>query len=119
MGDEETFAEGTGKLARMVSRNMENAFGSSRTWNRANEDEVALRLAVLDKLPTYRRVRRAIVTSITNGSDSNNNGKVAHKEIDVRKLDSNDRKQFIDRLFKVPQDDNDKFLRNFKRRIDK
>ncbi|XP_074327306.1 ABC transporter G family member 29-like [Apium graveolens] len=118
MGDGETFAEGTGKLSRMVSRNMENAFGSSRTWNRANEDEVALRLAVLDKLPTYRRVRRAIVTSITNGSDDNNNGKVAHKEIDVRELDSNDRKQFIDRLFKVPQDDNDKFLRNFRRRID-
>ncbi|KAL8113806.1 hypothetical protein AgCh_020916 [Apium graveolens] len=119
MGDVETFAKGTGNLSRMISRETENAFGSSRTWNRANDDEVNLRLAVLEKLPTYRRVRRAILTSITNDSDDDKNGKVAHKEIDVRKLDSNDRKQFIDRLFKVPQDDNDKFLRNFRRRIDK
>lgn len=119
MGDRETFAEGTGRLSRMVSRNMENAFGSSRTWNRANDDEVALKLAVLEKLPTYKRVRRAIVRSITNGNDDNDNKKVAHKEVDVRKLDRNERKQFIDRLFKIPKDDNDKFLRNFRRRIDK
>uniref|UniRef100_A0A166EM04 ABC transporter domain-containing protein n=1 Tax=Daucus carota subsp. sativus TaxID=79200 RepID=A0A166EM04_DAUCS len=119
MGDRETFAEGTGNLSRIISRNMEDTFGSSRKWNRANDDEVALRLAVLEKLPTHKRVRRAIVTSVTYGNDDKDNGKVEHKEIDVRKLNRTDRKEFIDRLFKIPKDDNDKFLRNFRRRIDK
>ncbi|KAF2323469.1 hypothetical protein GH714_035626 [Hevea brasiliensis] len=44
---------------------------------------------------------------------------MVHKEVDVSKLDMNDRQMFIDMIFKVAEEDNEKFLRKFRQRIDK
>ncbi|KAK3018922.1 hypothetical protein RJ639_003519 [Escallonia herrerae] len=107
----------------------EDVFGSSsgtpgggRRSTRAHEDEEALRWAALEKLPTYDRLRTTIMKSYIESKSSagnTNNNKVVHKEVDVRKLDLNDRQQFIDRLFKVAEEDNEKFLTKFRNRIDK
>ncbi|KAK2971133.1 hypothetical protein RJ640_008557 [Escallonia rubra] len=107
----------------------EDVFGSSsgtpgggRRSTRAYEDEEALRWAALEKLPTYDRLRTTIMKSYIESKSSagnTNNNKVVHKEVDVRKLDVNDRQQFIDRLFKVAEEDNEKFLTKFRNRIDK
>ncbi|CAK9174554.1 unnamed protein product [Ilex paraguariensis] len=100
---------------------MEDVFGgatSSRRSSTATEDEEALRWAALEKLPTYDRLRKTVIKDfIENGNHVNN--KVVHKEVDVRKLDMNDRQQFIDRFFKVAEEDNEKFLTKFRSRIDK
>ncbi|KAL2488349.1 ABC transporter-like [Forsythia ovata] len=64
------------------------------------EDEEALRLAAIQKLPTYDRLRKTSLKSYELTADNHGNFKVVHKDIDVRKLDMNDRKEFIDMIFK-------------------
>lgn len=121
-------------VSRTISRNrstarwgMEDVFagGSGGSYNRrssrhSEEDEEALRWAALEKLPTYDRLRTTIMKSYTN-EDENQRQRtsILHKEIDVRKLDPNDKQQFIDRIFKVAEEDIEKFLRKFRNRIDK
>nr|XP_043615513.1 ABC transporter G family member 35-like [Erigeron canadensis] len=123
--------------SRTMSRNrssaswrMEDVFtaGSGGSYNRrssrhSEEDEEALRWAALEKLPTYDRLRTTIMKSyMTEDDDDHHNYQkqnVMHKEIDVRKLDPNDKQQFIDRIFKVAEEDNEKFLMKFRNRIDK
>jgi hypothetical protein len=44
---------------------------------------------------------------------------VMYKDVDVRKLNANDRQEFVERNFKVAEQDNDKFLRKIRDRIDR
>lgn len=90
---------------------VEGAFASQRSI-RYNEDEEALKWAAIEKLPTYDRLRTSILQSYVEDERQN-------KEVDVRKLDVNDRQQFIDRIFKVAEEDNERLLRKFRNRIDK
>lgn len=105
--------------------------GGGASYNRrssrhSEEDEEALRWAALERLPTYDRLRTTLMKSYSvadsgnkyNNNNTNNNQGV-HKQIDVRKLDINDRIKFIDRIFKVAEEDNEKFLKKFRNRIDK
>nr|QVT92281.1 ABC transporter [Salvia miltiorrhiza] len=91
---------------------------ASRQSVRADEDEEALRWAALEKLPTYDRLRKTVLKSFM---ETSNQGKVkvVHKEIDVRKMDMNEKQEFIDRFFKVAEEDNEKFLTKFRDRIEK
>lgn len=114
---------------RQPSRNMSRS-GSRAGWNmedvftpvqarrsaRAEEDEEALRWAALEKLPTYDRLRKTVLKSFVENDQHN---KVVHQEVDVRNLDVNVRQEFIDRLFKVAEEDNERFLRKLRNRIDK
>ncbi|CAL5327821.1 unnamed protein product [Camellia sinensis] len=101
-----------------IRRSIEDVFGASWRSSRAEEDEEALRWAALQKLPTYSRLRTSILKSFVESGD--NGDKVAvHKEIDVRKLDMHDRQQLIDSLFRVAEEDNEKFLIKFRNRIQK
>ncbi|KAL5697556.1 ABC transporter G member 36 [Ranunculus cassubicifolius] len=109
----------SGSISRNMSRQnwgVEDVFrNSSRRSVGVNEDEEALVWAALEKLPTYDRLRTGIMkTFIENESDDH-----LHKEVDVRKLDVNDRQAFIERIFRVAEEDNEKFLRKFRNRIDK
>ncbi|KAF8393439.1 hypothetical protein HHK36_021683 [Tetracentron sinense] len=114
-------------LSRNISRNMsksnwgvEDVFvrsSRSRRSGRVDEDEEALRWAALEKLPTYDRLRTSVMKSFVENENQGN--RFLHKEVDVRKLDTNERQDFIDRIFKVAEEDNEKFLRKFRNRIDK
>ncbi|KAK4489205.1 hypothetical protein RD792_005000 [Penstemon davidsonii] len=87
---------------------------TSRRITKAEEDEEALRWAALEKLPTYDRLRKTILKSF---NDDTNQGNI--KEVDVRKLGLIDKREFIDRFFKIAEEDNEKFLKKFRNRIDK
>lgn len=109
-------------MSRSISWGVEDVFGSQarRSVRAHEEDEEALRWAALEKLPTYNRLRTSILHSYADTQNQTGNiDKISHKEVDVRKLDVNDRVQFIDRLFKVAEEDNEKFLRKLRDRIDK
>ncbi|KAL8537692.1 hypothetical protein ACS0TY_012730 [Phlomoides rotata] len=113
------------KMRRQMSRsgswNVEEVFSGSaarRSSVRAEEDEEALRWAALEKLPTYDRMRKTVLKSFMQTS-SRENVRVVHKEVDVRKMDVNDRQEFIDRFFKVAEEDNEKFLMKQRNRIEK
>ncbi|XP_020098865.1 pleiotropic drug resistance protein TUR2-like [Ananas comosus] len=77
--------------------------------SRDEDDEEALRWAALEKLPTYDRMRRAILTAPTG----------EHKEIDVENLGFQERKDLIERLIRVAEQDNEKFLLKLKNRLDR
>ncbi|KAK8641839.1 hypothetical protein V6N13_011212 [Hibiscus sabdariffa] len=99
---------------------MEDVFSGSkhsRRSGRVDEDEEALKWAAIEKLPTYDRLRTSIMQSFVDQEIVGN--RVEHKAVDVTKLDMNDRQKFIDVLFKVAEEDNEKFLRKFRNRIDK
>ncbi|KAF1002269.1 hypothetical protein AG4045_002333 [Apium graveolens] len=109
-------------VSRSVSRaaaslGVEDVFGSMRRSSRAaDDDEEALRWAALEKLPTYDRLRTTIMKNYN--ADSRNQD-AFHKEVDVRKLGVDDKQQFIDKLFKVAEEDNERFLMKLRDRVDK
>ncbi|PON88560.1 ABC transporter-like [Trema orientale] len=115
-------------ISRSMSRaswSMEDMFASgnhSRRNSHVDEEEEALKWAAIEKLPTYDRLRTSIMQSFVENDQDHAHGYnrgAVHREVDVRKLDLNDRQRFIDRIFKVAEEDNEKFLRKFRDRIDK
>jgi hypothetical protein len=110
-------------ISRTMSRhswNMEEVFSGgrqSRRTSHVDEDEEALKWAAIEKLPTYDRLRTSIINSYMENEPLAN--KAAHKEVDVRKLDVDEKQQFIDRILKDAEEDNEKFLKKFRNRIDK
>lgn len=128
---EKIWDSGRRSISRSMNMNMGNwgmdeAFARSRSSrsrasSRVDDDEEALRWAALEKLPTYSRLRTGILRS-TIGEDANadqRRRKYEHKEVDVRKLDVTDRQDFIGRVFKVAEEDNERFLKKLRNRIDK
>ncbi|MQM16082.1 hypothetical protein Taro_049036, partial [Colocasia esculenta] len=78
--------------------------------SRAEEDEEALKWAALEKLPTYSRMRRGILTEGEAGET---------KEVDVQSLGMEGRRVLLERLLKVAEEDNEKFLWKLKNRMDR
>ncbi|XP_010545667.1 PREDICTED: ABC transporter G family member 29 [Tarenaya hassleriana] len=123
--------EKQGTMSRSISRSLSRAnktleeiftaSGSSRQYSRrshsADQDEEALKWAAIERLPTYSRLRTTIMQPFMERNSNNlhaNHGKV----VDVAKLGVDDRQKFIDTIFKVAEEDNEKFLKKFRKRID-
>ncbi|KAJ0986406.1 hypothetical protein J5N97_004762 [Dioscorea zingiberensis] len=89
-------------------------------WARSpyiNEDEEELRWAALERLPFYAQMRTAIIREVVEGEDGRK--RYEHREVDVMELELGDRQQFIERLIKVAEVDNERFLQNVRARYDK
>nr|KJB36395.1 hypothetical protein B456_006G157200 [Gossypium raimondii] len=86
------------------------AFGRS---GRQDEEEEELRWAAIERLPTYDRLRKGMLTQILD------NGKVVHHEVDVAKLGMQAKKQLMASMLKVVEEDNEKFLRRLRDRTDR
>ncbi|XP_008795450.2 ABC transporter G family member 36-like [Phoenix dactylifera] len=92
---------------------------SSSVWRRGDEifsrsswdedDEEALKWAALEKLPTYDRVRKGILT-LAEGE---------RIEVDIQSLGLRERKALLDRLVRVAEEDNERFLLKLRDRIDR
>ncbi|XXG48128.1 hypothetical protein AAC387_Pa02g2653 [Persea americana] len=115
-------------LSRSISRNMSKSnWGMEDVFARSmrsgysrrgvDDDEEALRWAALEKLPTYDRLRTSILKSYA--ETDNQASRLLQKEVDVRSLSVEEKQEFIDRIFKVAEEDNERFLRKFRNRIDK
>ncbi|CAJ1951217.1 unnamed protein product [Sphenostylis stenocarpa] len=72
-------------------------------------DEEALKWAALEKLPTYNRLRKGLLTTSRGVAD----------EIDITELGFRERQKLLDRLINVAEEDNEKFLLKLKDRIDR
>ncbi|GMI86113.1 pleiotropic drug resistance 12, ATP-binding cassette G40, PLEIOTROPIC DRUG RESISTANCE 12 [Hibiscus trionum] len=94
--------------------------GSSSVWrntgaevfsrsSRDEDDEEALKWAALEKLPTVARLRKGILASSQGGAN----------EIDVFDIGWQERRALLERLVKVAEDDNEKFLLKLKNRVDR
>ncbi|XAR70929.1 Xenobiotic-transporting ATPase [Bertholletia excelsa] len=97
--------------ARLSSSNLwrssrEEAFSRS---SRQEDDEEALKWAALEKLPTFVRLRRGILAQ--------EEGTI--KEIDIKNLGLLEKRNVLERLVKIAEEDNEKFLLKLKSRIDR
>lgn len=80
----------------------------SRSFSRDGEDdEEALKWAALEKLPTYDRVRRGLLLM--------SEGEL--REIDVNRIGLDERKSLLERLVRVAEEDNERFLLKLRERI--
>ena len=99
MEPSETFRDTASSL-----RGIDSFSRSSRNSERG-DDEEALKWAALEKLPTYNRVRRGILETEA-------------EEVDVQNLGLRERKGLLDRLVRVAEEDNERFLNKLKNRMD-
>ncbi|XP_059641884.1 pleiotropic drug resistance protein 1-like isoform X2 [Cornus florida] len=76
--------------------------------SREEDDEEALKWAAIEKLPTYNRLKKGLLL----GSQG------AANEVDINDLGLNERKHLLERLIKIADEDNEKFLLKLKNRID-
>ncbi|KAF3625657.1 Pleiotropic drug resistance protein 1 [Capsicum annuum] len=91
-----------------IWRNNNNVFNRS---SRIDEDhEEALKWAALEKLPTFDRLRKGLLF----GEQG-----VGANEVDIHDLCNQQSKDLIDRLVKVADEDNEKFLWKLRERIDR
>ncbi|KAG2598998.1 ABC transporter G family member 36 [Panicum virgatum] len=84
--------------------------------SREEDDEEALRWAALEKLPTYDRVRRAIVPL---GDGAEAGGGKGLVDVDVLSLGPQQRRALLERLVRVADEDNERFLLKLKDRVDR
>lgn len=73
------------------------------------DDEEALKWAALEKLPTFDRLKKGLLF----GSSGPLN------EVDINNLGVKERKNLLDRLVKVADEDNERFLLQLRDRIDR
>ncbi|XP_016462750.1 pleiotropic drug resistance protein 1-like [Nicotiana tabacum] len=76
---------------------------------RDEDDEEALKWDALEKLPTFDRLRKGLLFG----------SKGAAAEVDINDLGFQERKTLLERLVKVADEDNEKFLLKLKNRIDR
>lgn len=108
--------------AASISRSLRSAAGAEddpfRCSSRAGDadDEENLRWAALEKLPTYDRMRRGIIRKAAAlGEEAADKGV---DEVDLAKLDPHAGRELMERVFKAVEDDNERFLRRFRDRLD-
>ena len=96
-----------------------DAFSGSLSRRGGDEDdEEALRWAALEKLPTYDRVRRAMVP-LGDGAEAGAGGGKGLVDVDVHRLDPQQRRALLERLVRVADEDNERFLLKLKDRVDR
>ncbi|XP_066306469.1 ABC transporter G family member 36-like [Miscanthus floridulus] len=87
--------------------------------SREEDDEEALRWAALEKLPTYDRVRRAIVPLDLGADGAEAAGGKGLVDVDVLSLGPRERRALLERLVRVADEDNERFLLKLKDRVDR
>ena len=92
---------------------------ASSSGEDGEDDEEALRWAALEKLPTYDRVRRAVLPVVEEGGGGGGGGEAGKKVVDVLSLGPQERRALLERLVRVAEDDNERFLLKLKERIDR
>ena len=91
--------------------------GSSRhrRSNAESDDEEALRWAALERLPSFERLRTGILRAEAQAGRRRGPG----EEVDVRMLELTQRQAFVESVFKVAEEDNARFLKKLRARIDR
>ncbi|KAF3332106.1 ABC transporter G family member 44 [Carex littledalei] len=92
--------------ASMFGRGTSDVFSNAST--REEDDEESLKWAALEKLPTYNRMKKGLFLD----------GGVG-KEINIDSLGITEKHQLIQRLVRVAEEDNERFLLKLKQRIDR
>ncbi|XP_021277774.1 pleiotropic drug resistance protein 2-like [Herrania umbratica] len=92
--------------------NAPDVFQRSSRQQEVNDEE-ELRWAAIERLPTYDRLRKGMLMQVTS------NGNVVRDEVDVTKLGPQAKKQLMESILKVVEDDNERFLTRLRNRTDR
>lgn len=112
-------------ISRRVSRGIEDVIymssgGSGRSSHNSMVDEESLRWAALEKLPTYNRIRTTIFKNLNmSTTDLQKQAPSNGLLMDVGELNAKAHQDFIDKIFKDAEEDNGRFLKKFRERIDR
>jgi len=79
----------------------DEVFGRSE---RREEDDMELRWAAIERLPTFDRLRK---------------GKIELEETDLTRLEPKDKKHLMEMILSFVEEDNEKFLRDLRERTDR
>ena len=92
------------------------AWASSRSSFRIDEDEQELQAAALERLPTFSRLRATeVVVPVADNEDGG--PRPEHKEkTDAQKLGARERQEFIRRVLRVAAEDNECLLHKLRDR---
>lgn len=90
-----------------------DVFTRNSTRRQDVDDEAELRWAAIERLPTYDRLRKGMLQQVLS------NGRVVQAEVDVTNMDAQDKKQLLDSILRVVEDDNEKFLQSLRSRTDR
>ncbi|XP_051118241.1 pleiotropic drug resistance protein 2-like isoform X2 [Andrographis paniculata] len=93
-----------------VLQRQSDVFYSFRASVDGEEEEEELRSAAIERLPTYDRNGESTIAKALD------DGMVKASEIDVKKLCGKDRKELLEKVFKLVDEDNEKFLQRIKSR---
>ncbi|KAJ7530183.1 hypothetical protein O6H91_15G083600 [Diphasiastrum complanatum] len=96
---------------RQLRLGSENTFGSRR---HVDEEEMALKWAAIERLPTLDRLSTAILKY-----QSENGCGMAHQVINVKEIGFQERQKFMDKLIRMAEEDNERFLQQLRSRIDR
>ncbi|PQQ10338.1 pleiotropic drug resistance protein 2 [Prunus yedoensis var. nudiflora] len=92
--------------------NTQDVFQRSSRQQAVNEEE-ELKWAAIERLPTYDRMKRGMLRQYMS------NGRVVAEEVDVAHLGDHDKKQLMESILKVVEDDNERFLKRLRARNDR
>ncbi|KAK7245301.1 hypothetical protein RIF29_40140 [Crotalaria pallida] len=92
-----------------IWRNSDAEIFSSSFHQDQEDDEEALKWAAIQKLPTFARLRKGLLATP--------DGKA--NEIDIHKLGIQEKKILLERLVRIAEEDNEKFLLKLRERIDR
>ncbi|KAL1544075.1 Pleiotropic drug resistance protein 2 [Salvia divinorum] len=90
-----------------------DVFTRNSTRRQDVDDEAELRWAAIERLPTYDRLRKGMLQQVLS------NGRVVQAEVDVTNMGAQDKKQLLDSILRVVEDDNEKFLQSLRNRTDR
>ncbi|KAL5568890.1 hypothetical protein UlMin_025465 [Ulmus minor] len=76
-------------------------------------DEEELKWAAIERLPTFDRLRKGMLKQVLD------DGKVNYEEVDVTNLGMEEKKNLMESMLKVVEEDNEQFLRRLRDRTDR
>ncbi|KAL6560039.1 Pleiotropic drug resistance protein 2 [Orobanche gracilis] len=80
---------------------------------REYDDQEELMWAAIERLPTYDRTRRGILNQVLD------DGSVVREEVDFAHLGGTEKKQLLENILKVVEEDNESFLQRLRNRTDR
>ncbi|KAH7517456.1 hypothetical protein FEM48_Zijuj09G0066800 [Ziziphus jujuba var. spinosa] len=86
------------------------AFSRSSSHEEDDDNKEALKWAELQRLPTYNRLKKGLLVTGSSGQS---------REVDVRNLGFQERKELVDRLVGEDEEDHSEFLFKLKNRFDR
>jgi len=79
-----------------------------------DDDEEELKWAAIERLPTFERLRKSLVKRVLEES-----GRFDYEEVDISNLGFQNRKKLLRAILTTVEQDNERFLRRMRERIDR